>query len=65
MDYLIALIYFFVAHKLIIEINEDGLGFTFIRINPDSNLDESFDLNVEITKIYYRISESSVKLALN
>ena len=55
----------FVAHKLIIEIDEDGLGFTFIRINPDSNLDAGFDPNVEIAKIYNRISESSVKLALN
>ena len=69
----------FVAHKLIIEIDEDGhpyykkdetrqklienLGFTFIRINPDS--DASLDLHVEISKIYNYINESSVKLAVN
>ena len=71
----------FVVHKLIIEIDEDGhlyyenneimqkliedLGFTFIRINPDSNLNADFDLNVEIAKICNHISESSVKLAVN
>ena len=69
----------FVAHKLIIEIDEDGyfyyendeirqklienLGFTFIRINPDSDLNAGFDLDVEIAKIYNHISESSVILA--
>ena len=71
----------FVIHKLIIEIDEDGhpyykndetrqklkenLGFTFIRINPDSDPDASFDLDVEIAKIYNYINESSVKLAVN
>ena len=71
----------FVTHKLIIEIDEDGhpyykndetrqklkenLGFTFIRINPDSDPDASFDLDVEIAKIYNYINESSVKLAVN
>ena len=68
---------YFVDHKLVIEIDEDGhpyyendetrqkliesLDFTFIRINPDP--DASFDLDVEIAKIYYYINESSVKLA--
>ena len=56
----------FVDHKLLIEIDEDvrpfyendetrqklieSLGFTFIRINPDPH--SSFDLDVEIAKIY-------------
>ena len=64
-----------------IEIDEDGhsqykkdktrqklienLGFTFIRVNLDSDPDESFDLDVEIAKIYNYINESSVKLAVN
>ena len=68
---------YFVDHKLVIEIDEDGhpyyendetrqkliesLDFTFIRINPDP--DASFDLDVEIAKIYYYINESFVKLA--
>ena len=71
----------FVTHKLIIEIDEDGHpyyknnetrqkvienpGFTFIRINPGSDPDASFDLDVEIAKRYYYINESSVKLAVN
>ena len=64
-----------------IEIDEDGhsqykkdktrqklienLGFTFIRVNLDSDPDASFDLDVEIAKIYNYINESSVKLAVN
>ena len=64
-----------------IEIDEDGhsqykkdktrqklienLGFTFIRVNLDSDPDASFDLDVEIAKIYNHINESSVKLAVN
>ena len=71
----------FVAHKLIIEIDKDGhpyyknnkitqkliedYGFTFIRINPDPDRDSSFDLDVEIAKIYNYIKESSLKLAVN
>ena len=71
----------FVAHKLITEIDEDchlyyendeirqklieNLGFTFIRINPDSNPNAGFDLSLEIPKIYNEISESSVKLAVS
>ena len=71
----------FVAHKLIIEIDEDvplyyendeirqklieNLGFTFIRIDPDSDLNAGFDLDVETAKIYNHISEPSVKLAVN
>ena len=69
----------FVDHKLVIEIDEDGhpyyenhekiqkliesLGFTFIRINPDPGA--SFDLDVEIAKIYNYSRESSAKLAVN
>ena len=62
----------FIAHKLIVEIDEDGhpyykhdenLGFTFIRINPDPNA--GFDPDVEIAKIYNYINESPVKLAVN
>ena len=71
----------FVDHKLVIEIDEDGypcyendemrqkllesLGFTFIRINSDPDLNACFDLDVEIAKIYNYINESSVKLAVN
>ena len=63
----------FVAHKLIIAIDEDGhlysendgirqklienLGFNFIRINPDPD--------VGIAKIYNYINKLSVKLAVN
>ena len=36
----------------------ENLGFTFIRINPDV---ESFDLDVEIARIYNYINESSVR----
>ena len=70
---------FFVAHKLITEIDEDGhlyyendkikqksienLGFSFIRINPDP--DPSFDPDVEIAKICSYVNESSVKLAVS
>ena len=70
-----------VAHKLVREFDEDGIpyynnneirqkliedhGFTFIRINPDPNPSEGFDLVVEIAKIYNYINESSVKLAVN
>ena len=36
----------------------ENLGFTFIRINPDI---ESFDLDVEIARIYNYINESSVR----
>ena len=68
---------YFVDHKLVIESDEDdhpyyendetreklieSLGFTFIRINPDP--DASFDLDVEIAKIYNYLNESSVNLA--
>ena len=71
----------FVAHKLVIEIDEDGhlyyendeigqkltenLGFTFIGITPDPNPEAGFDPDVEIAKIYYYINESSVNLAVN
>ena len=64
-----------------IEIDEDGhsyykndkarqklienLGFTFIRINPDSDRDKSFDLDVELAEIYNYVNESSVKLVVN
>ena len=71
----------FVAHKLIVEIDEDGhpyyennqirqesienLGFTFTRINPDPYPDAGFDPNVEIARIYNYINKSSLKLAVN
>ena len=71
----------FVYHKLVIEIDEDGhpyyendetrqklienLGFSFIRINSDPDPDAGFDLDVEIAKIYNKISESSLKLAVD
>ena len=71
----------FLVHKLVREFDEDGIpyynndeirqkliedhGFTFIRINPDPNPSVGFDLDVEITKIYNYINESSVKLAVN
>ena len=71
----------FVAHKLVIEIDEDGhpyykndqirqnlienFGFTFIRINPDPDPDAGFDPDVEIAKIYNYINKSSVKLVVN
>ena len=65
---------------MIIKIDEDGhsykkdetrqklienLGFTFIRINRDSDPGTSFDLDVEIAKIYNYINELSVKLAVD
>ena len=56
----------FIAHKLIIKIDEDvhlyhenneirqtlieNLGFTFIKINPDPDPDAGFNLDVEIVK---------------
>ena len=40
----------------------ENIGFTFIRINPNV---ESFDIDVEIPKIYNHINKSSVKLAVN
>ena len=40
----------------------ENIGFTLIRINP--NVD-SFDIDVEIPKIYNHINKSSVKLAVN
>ena len=43
----------------------ENLGFTFIRINSDSDPDAGFDLDVEITKIYNKISESSLTLAVD
>ena len=71
----------FVGHKLVIEIDENGHpyyennkirqklienhGFTFIRINPDPDPDAGFDLDVEISKIYNYINESSLKLAVD
>ena len=71
----------FVYHKLVIEIDEDGhpyyendetrqklienLGFSFIRINSDPDPDAGFDLDVEIAKIYNKISESSLKVAVD
>ena len=71
----------FFTHKLVVEIDEDGhsyykkdktrqklienIGFIFIRVNPYSDPDASFDLDVEIAKIYNYINESSVKLAVN
>ena len=71
----------FVAHKLIVEIDEDGhpyyennqirqesienLGFTFTRTNPDPYPDAGFDPNVEIARIYNYINKSSLKLAVN
>ena len=71
----------FAYHKLVIEIDEDGhpyyendetrqklienLGFSFIRINSDPDPDAGFDLDVEIAKIYNKISESSLKLAVD
>ena len=71
----------FVYHKLVIEIDEDGhpyyendetrqklienFGFSFIRINSDPDPDAGFDLDVEIAKIYNKISESSLKLAVD
>ena len=66
---------------MIIKIDEDGhsyykkdetrqklienLGFTFIRINRDSDPGTSFDLDVEIARIYNYINELSVKLAVD
>ena len=71
----------FVDHKLVIEIDKDGHpyygndkirqklienhGFIFIRINPDPDPDAGFDLDVEISKIYNYINESSLKLAVD
>ena len=71
----------FVAHKLIIEIDEESHsyykndqirqkligdhGFTFIRINLDPNPDGGFGPDAEIAKIYNYINQSSVKLAAN
>ena len=71
----------FVAHKLIIEIDENGhpyykndqirkesvedFGFTFIGTNHDPDPDAGFDIDVEISKIYNYINESSVKLAVD
>ena len=71
----------YVIHKLIIEIDQDGhlyyendqireelienLCSTFIRINPDPDLDAGFGLDAEIAKICKYINESSVKSAVN
>ena len=70
----------FVAHKLVIEIDEDGhpyyknnqlwqklienLGFKFTKINPDPDPDAGLDPDDEIAKIYNYINELSVKLAV-
>ena len=43
----------------------ENLGFSFIRINSDPDPDAGFDLDVEIAKIYNKISESSLKLAVD
>ena len=71
----------FVAHKLVIGIDDDGRpyyendqirqkliedhDFTFIRINPDPDPDAGFDPDVEIAKICNYINKSSVELAAN
>ena len=70
----------FVAHKLVIEIDEDchpyyenneirqklivNLGFTFIRINPDPDPDAGFDPDVETAKIYNYININKSSLKL-
>ena len=63
---------FYVAHKLIMQIDEDGhlhykndqIRKEFIE-NPDPDPDAGFDLDAEIAKIYNYINKSSVKLAVN
>ena len=66
----------FVAHKLIIKIDEDGqlyhenneirqrlienLGFTFIKINPDPDPDAGFNLDVETVKHFWAIRMDQV-----
>ena len=66
----------FVAHKLIIKIDEDvhlyhenneirqtlieNLGFTFIKINPDPDPDAGFNLDVEIVKHFWAIRMDQV-----
>ena len=63
---------FYVAHKLIIQIDEDShlyykndqIRKEFIG-NPDPDPDAGFDLDAEIAKIYNYINKSSVKLAVN
>ena len=71
----------FVGHKLVIETDGDGHpyyendqirqkliedhGFNFIRIKPDPDPDAGFDEDVEISKIYNYINESSVELVVN
>ena len=71
----------FLVHKLVREFDEDGIpyynndeirqkliedhGFNFIRIKPEPDPDAGFDVDVEISKIYNYINESSVELVVN